>query len=533
MTATLTHFLLPADIDAAGAEAAIGGIAEPEVPSSARVTFFDSFDWRVFDDGAVLELMEEAKQGGTAGRLSLTWRNRETGASRGRFSLARPPRFATDLPDSPAAARLAKVLEMRALLALISVETARRSYRMLNEDGKTVLRLRLEEDMAHNVDTGAKQPLGRRVVLAPVRGYPGAFDDAAARLTEALGMRPLKGHVLTHALAAFGRRPGDYSSKLRLSFAPEMRADQAARLVHLSLLETMRRNEGGVVADTDSEFLHDFRVAIRRTRSALAQLKRVFPPDATERFSADFRWLGQITSPLRDLDVFLLDLPAMRDAVGPDLAPALDPFAAHLRARHAAEHKAVVRALRSKRYAKIVADWHAFLTAPPGASGPEATLGKNADRPIGAVAGSRIWSLYKKAVAEGRAIPGETPDEALHELRKTAKRLRYMMEFFQSLYPQEEVKALIKVLKQMQEILGTFQDGSVQSQALTAMAQDMHAQGKAPAQTYLALGRLTGHLAQRKAEARAAFAARFAAFADADVRDRFARLFKTGAKAAA
>ena len=42
-------------------------------------------------------------------------------------------------------------------------------------------------------------------------------------------------------------------------------------------LQTLRINEDGVRKDLDSEFLHDFRVAVRRTRSALSQIKGVFP----------------------------------------------------------------------------------------------------------------------------------------------------------------------------------------------------------------------------------------------------------------
>ncbi|MFC1662475.1 CHAD domain-containing protein, partial [Gemmatimonadota bacterium] len=42
----------------------------------------------------------------------------------------------------------------------------------------------------------------------------------------------------------------------------------------------MRANEVGMLKNLDSEFLHDFRVAVRRTRSGLTQLKGVFPPSA-------------------------------------------------------------------------------------------------------------------------------------------------------------------------------------------------------------------------------------------------------------
>ena len=56
-----------------------------------------------------------------------------------------------------------------------------------------------------------------------------------------------------------------------------MRADIAAKYIFSHLLKTMKDNEPGTIADTDSEFLHDFRVAVRRTRAGLSQLKGVLP----------------------------------------------------------------------------------------------------------------------------------------------------------------------------------------------------------------------------------------------------------------
>ena len=49
-----------------------------------------------------------------------------------------------------------------------------------------------------------------------------------------------------------------------------------------------------------------FSGAWTRTRSALAQIKGVFPGRTVERFAPRFAWLGQITSDPRDFDVYLL-----------------------------------------------------------------------------------------------------------------------------------------------------------------------------------------------------------------------------------
>ncbi len=87
----------------------------------------------------------------------------------------------------------------------------------------------------------------------------------------------------------------------------------------------MRANEEGIKADSDMEFLHDYRTAVRRTRSALSQIPDVFPPETTERYKEAFGLLGEQSNRLRDLDVYLLSEPeyramfpeAMRDHIAP------------------------------------------------------------------------------------------------------------------------------------------------------------------------------------------------------------------------
>ncbi|MCJ7680591.1 MAG: CHAD domain-containing protein, partial [Candidatus Aminicenantes bacterium] len=67
----------------------------------------------------------------------------------------------------------------------------------------------------------------------------------------------------------------------------------------------MSENENGILEDIDPEYLHKFRVSVRRTRSALTQIKKVFPPAQTKKWKKKFDKLGRASNRLRDLDVFL------------------------------------------------------------------------------------------------------------------------------------------------------------------------------------------------------------------------------------
>jgi CHAD domain-containing protein len=112
---------------------------------------------------------------------------------------------------------------------------------------------------------------------------------------------------------------------------------------------------------------------------------------------------------------------------------------------------------------------------------------------------------------------------ALHDLRKRAKELRYLLECFQTLYPETERGAFIRELKALQDNLGEFQDCQVQAATLRDMADDLIAKG-APAATLMAMGGLAAEQEAREAEARAEFSRRFQRFASQENRKRMAAL---------
>src|SRR5262249_57562017 len=88
-------------------------------------------------------------------------------------------------------------------------------------------------------------------------------------------------HGYLQGLAAVKTQPGAYSSNIRVHLRPTLRADEAAKVILRGLLHVIKCNTEGVKNDIDTECLHDFRVAIRRTRAVLSQIKEVFPADVT------------------------------------------------------------------------------------------------------------------------------------------------------------------------------------------------------------------------------------------------------------
>ncbi len=470
-----------------------------------RCSYYDSFDWRLYSSDLCCAFDADTNP------PTLTLTDLQSGQVIATQAVKKVPSFAWDLDDGPLQCKLKSCLEMRALLPLLTLQLQRCRYNILNSDEKTVVRLVIEE----------YQELGARITLLPIKGYDKALQRLIDRLHKLSEVKPAVQTILPEALEHSGRKPLDYTGKLNLELDPEMRSDQACKKIFQRLLEIMKRNETGVIADTDSEFLHDYRVAVRRTRSGLNQFKGVLDDDSIAPFREFFAWLGRITSPTRDLDVYLLSFEHYKSSLPVSIREDLNPLRDFLIKKQRTSHRKLVRHLKSVKYRDTLNQWQQYLQEPV----PEIPAPANALLPIKELAERRIWKVYRRILKEGDAIDDASPAEDLHELRKTCKKLRYLMEFSQSLYPNKQIRALIKTLKGFQVVLGNFQDYQIQEQALKQFSAEM-LEEQIPAATFLAMGVLIQDLDKRSNSARSDFGNRFLEFNQPENQAAFKSLFQ-------
>ena len=477
-------------------------------------TWLDTFDWRLYRAGLTLQhvspLGPQATRG--TGELVLAGTGGQRLTAPGR--LARGPSLPGALPPGPLRDRVAAVAGIRALLPTVSVTSRVHEVRLRNADDKTVARIFVDA-MSLRAPGGA--PIPARLTLTEVRGYA-APARRAARLLAAGGATFSRQTALDAALSAAGRHPLDYDGKVDVTLRPAMPGAEAVRAILLQQLDNLEANVDGVLHDTDTEFLHDLRIAVRRTRSGLKLLGDVLPGELTLRFASEFRWLGDMTTPLRDLDVHLLSLPPMAKQLAAADPADLQPFLAYLERRRITERRKLSRVLRSARFAATVGDWRKALLVPTG--NRRAPEGPSAAE----LAADRTRRAHARVLKLGSAITGNSPPESLHTLRKRGKELRYVLEFFASLYDPPTYRAVLSDLKRLQDCLGDFQDNQVQREEIQSLAAGMLAQHAATAPTLLALGELAAQLATRQARARAEFAERFAGFASDEGRRRMTAL---------
>jgi len=481
-----------------------------------RRTWLDTFDWRLYKAGLTLHF-EQARRGG---RLVLSKADGTPQSEQPVTSWPRRPGLAEDLPPGPVRDRILVLTSPRALLPIVKAVSTVTITRMLNADGKTVARLVADRvtvtaPAARNTagDTTAELPL--RLAVVAVRGYPSQAAKAAGLLAGVPGVSHASQSVFTAALTALGRHPADYTSGVEAEITATMPASVAVARLLLRLLDTMELNVPGVLRDIDTEFLHDFRVAVRRTRSAIKLLGEVLPADLAKHYKTEFKWLGDVTTPVRDLDVHLLGFDAMAGQLVAASPADLEPLHAFLVRRRAREFRRLAAALRGPRFRAITQYWRKALLEIRDVDGPRRR------RPSAvALALSTTGSSFRRIVAQGGAITQDSPPESLHNLRKRAKELRYLLEFFAPLHDPVAYRKVVSDLKQLQDCLGEFQDSEVQRAEIHTLADAMLAERAAPAATLLAMGEIAAKLTLSQAEARAEFAARFGRFAGPAGRER-------------
>jgi CHAD domain-containing protein len=485
-----------------------------ESPRKQDLAYYDTFDARLHANGLVLCL------GGGQLRLDSV-----EGEPLARERATSPPDFAERLPDGALRDAILPRTGIRRLLPLVDIGRESRTLRILDTNEKTIVRLRLEENEARPPTStegdGRIVPIPDLIRVIPVKGYERELEAVVEALEKAPGI--MRGGIdeVVNAVEAIGDRLVENPCKFRPELDPATPTADAMRGLHRSLLDIVRLNEDGVRTALDTEFLHDYRVTIRRIRSALGQVEGVFPAEDLIRFAKEFKWLASATGPARDADVFLLKLPGYRATLPEKTRRDLDPLETFLLARRRRAYRTLAKKLGSERYATLLADWDAYLgeTAKPSPSAP------NAGRPLLDVASEHIAKVAERVLETGRAIDDDTPAAALHKLRLECKKLRYLLDLFSSLYQPKSIGRLLRDLKKLQDNLGDFNDCEVQQDTLQSFASEMAANGSTPVETFLAMGRLEDRLQIRQGTERQRFSRRFARFARPANRRRMHALF--------
>lgn len=432
--------------------------------------------------------------------------------------VGRLPRRHTDLPSGQLRFQIGSLVGERALMVQLAVTSSCAHAICRDASGAATVRVELHTDVeVHDGNGVARAVRGAAwcLVMHPLTDASKQPGKVRRRLT-AIGLEAADGDVLTWAGDAAGVEP-PAPAPARAELGRDATAADAFRTVLHHLGDLIGDTWQGTADDIDAEFLHELRIALRTARSVLHDAQDVLPDGARDDALDLAGALADRTSAPRDLDVHLIEWDDRIAPLGAAQRVALEPVRELLRRQRDDAHRALSQALADEGRDAWLARFRELVDT---RRAPDGTRPELARRRVGKVVARRVRRAHRRLVHDGRAVHDDTPLDHLHELRKDAKRLRYLIDSFGSLVPSKTRRRYVRRLKVLQDHLGALQDAHVHHHELLAVRTAL-LDGAGPsrrdstagtAATLEALDVLADELAGRIDELRDGFAAVFAEF---------------------
>jgi CHAD domain-containing protein len=261
-------------------------------------------------------------------------------------------------------------------------------------------------------------------------------------------------------------------------------------------------------ASCDMESVHRMRIATRKLRAALRAFKD-FAPDADRKsLNCELQWLAAELGEVRDLDVYDADLAEHLRALPPDDQSALTEHRRLLSVARQRQAEALHRTLASDRYRALRATLERFAAdlASPAAL---RRWGKFAIRDG---VDAYLDTALAKVARHARRYRAHPQPERLHAVRIESKKYRYLLEFFQPIYP-EPLDEALRAARKLQKRLGDYQDARLAQQSIRAFSSDPNLSSQRP-EELLALGRILEAHEQKARRASHRFAKFWSSFKD-------------------
>ena len=318
---------------------------------------------------------------------------------------------------------------------------------------------------------GAKERPVSEVEIELVEGRAMAVFDVARGLIEQVDLQP---DVLSKAERGYRLFKPANPMPCRAENV-ELAADgsqaQALQTIAAACIDHFECNVESALVSDNPEYFHQLRVALRRLRSAM----RIFNPEGQSHLVAELHWLTTTLGTARDWDVLRIEtLPGLVKSFGD--AGLQKQILASGKRRQAMTREAARAALMSRRHALLVIELGRWLSdsdelalaVPPAANDSDASP-PPAVLNLAEFASREIRYRHKQLLRDAFAVAVQTA-AVRHQVRIDAKRLRYAVDFFSSLFKKNRVKPYLKDLAAIQEMLGQANDAASAEPLIAALA---------------------------------------------------------------
>ena len=494
----------PAALDRGWRAAVPAGRGEPA--KRLRSTYYDTGDFRLRRRGFTLRIREDGerlvqtlKSDGQSPASAVLRRNEWS-------QPVKSPEPSLPVALDPAIRSAVGPLKSAELAPAFSTDVMRRTALVevaAADNGTALIELAL--------DSGEIRARNRRdtvseLELELVKGPPSALYELAMTLHASAPLRiqtaskAKRGYVLAGGEGYAGHKAPALALVLGIS------VDAALGKIFRACADQCAANQDAVLDRGDPEGVHQFRVALRRMRSALVVFKTVLPREDASWLEREARRLIDLLGPARDWDVFIAETLASVRAARPD-DETLEHLAAAAEAERARAYEQA-EALRAPEYTEFMLRFGRWIeTAGWRGEANRAVL----DRPLASLGGRVLDKRHKRVLKLGRGLE-QLPDADLHRLRISLKKLRYAGEFFAAQFPDGEPRPYIRTLRRLQDEFGWLNDAAVAEHCMKELL-DAHQRSKNFTMLGIGAGQVIGWNARTWADARARIAENWHAFA--------------------
>lgn len=434
----------------------LAGLKALPGPSRLRSIYFDTPDFALKNAGIALRLRHDGRtwvqtvKSGRIGHSGLqSVQEFNCDAPNGRLNLSDIPE--TAIPK----AVLATAPETH--LKPICESRMQRTVVVMSWDKSASIEVAID---VGEIRAGTRRAPFRELELELLSGAPGALFDLAAALYPKGGLR-LSHHSKAKRgflLATTNRiAPPLPPRKARaVAISPGQSADIAARDALRECFDQIVGNLDMVMLSDAPEGIHQFRVGLRRLRSAFSVYSPVISGDTVDHLTAEARWLGRIVGAQRDLDV-ITDQLLCGEAKTFPLETGFQTLETALQTRRQDHRKKLRRALSARRAQSFLLGLGKFIETSGWIEARRSgkVLGPHSDLPD--LARQALYDQWKKTCARARGIDRQDT-KARHALRKELKGLRYGVEFLSPVFPARKVRPFSEKLETLQDVFGSLND---------------------------------------------------------------------------
>jgi inorganic triphosphatase YgiF len=245
---------------------------------------------------------------------------------------------------------------------------------------------------------------------------------------------------------------------------------ESFRMIGRSALKQVVGNESALI-DGDPEAVHQMRVGLRRLRAAMSMFAELLQDRQSGVIKDELRWLGKELGPARELEVLLSHVvtPLKKQQAQWEGIPSVrreltkEREAAMARARDA---------VMSGRFRSLTLETAAWLEAGEWTRPQDDLVRDLGNTPVVTFAASQLSKRWRKVRKKGRGLANLDP-ASRHKVRIQAKKLRYAVEFFASLFSGRQASKrgkFLRAVEQLQDGLGDLNDIAVHRDRIAGVA---------------------------------------------------------------